>query len=130
MSVVLDDIATYLTNQNVVGGATGWPVMKMFFYDDDSRAVLLQLEEGPKPDTRWDVDYPILHVWVRGDEQEHEAAQTKMQEIIDTLFINDSGIGSGYVYVNQISSGYNTFSLDASRRAVLSKRFEIMRDIT
>jgi hypothetical protein len=128
MSVLIDDIYTYLVAQGVVAGATGWPCYKMYWVDDDTRGVLLQIEEGAKPDTRWTIDEPILSVWVRGDEREHEAAQTKMQEIIDTLFINDAGVGSNYVYINQVGSGYTTFSIDASKRALLNKRFEIMRD--
>lgn len=130
MSVLVDDIATALTSEGVVGGATGWTVKKLVRPDSgaDKIVCVYPLGGGPDEDTRNELVEPRFQIIVRGEPEIVEATQTKMNEVIDALDDCESAVGSGYVIVKREGSGFEVMGVDSQRRLLLGATFRTMRD--
>ena len=123
---LLDDIGTYLTSQNVVGGETGWTLAKGFEPPTPDKIVTIYELPGDEPDqtegTKY--DYPFFQTRVRGEEFGYEETRTKVQAVFNAL--NDADI-SGYVYVFARQSGPQSLGHDGLTRPILTLDFAVMK---
>lgn len=124
---LLDDIATHLTNQGVVGGATGWEIKKSFLGPTPDKQIVLYETGGVQGDADegTQYDYPTFQVHGRGAVFEYDLLRVKMQEVYEAL--HDRSV-SGFVYVYGSQSAPLPAGYDDNDRPQLTWNFTTMRE--
>lgn len=132
----LDEIATHLESEGVVGGATGWTVYKAFLPDTPNQAVALFLTSGEEPYVKKSsaetaYDRPGLQVRVRGGVRDFEGAIAKIQEVFEALHANEPTPGSGdktIIYLYGTNSAPLPLGLDENDRPGYTWNFRTYRE--
>lgn len=141
-TVLLDDIASWLETEGVVGGSTGWPIYKSFIPPDDpanpqSQLIAIFETPGEQPDIIRDPNigeqpFDITGLQVRGrsavNGYKDLAAQMKL--IFNALHQNEPPSaqvsGEHYVYI-YAKSGILPMGKDEQNRDEVTQNYTIMR---
>lgn len=102
----VDDIATYLEDQSLVNGNTGWPLTKYNLSETSEKNVMITTIGGGPPITASQTKNPTFQIILRGAKDNLAAATTKAREILDALaYIDETRLtgASGTMY-NMIRS--------------------------
>lgn len=87
---LIEDIRTYLINQGVVEGDTGWPCVLGTEPSSPDKVVTIYEQPGFAPARAFggssaDVPRPSFQLRVRGGSEDYAIPRAKMDEIIQTL---------------------------------------------
>ncbi|MFW6079002.1 MAG: minor capsid protein [Gemmatimonadota bacterium] len=83
---LLEDVSTRLADQGVVGGATGWTVVRDAMPSGPDQVVVVTETPGEAPGTRTEIDRPHLQARTRGAEDAgRSAARSKAGDVYDAL---------------------------------------------
>ncbi len=122
----LDELATELDTNAIVGGSTDWKVeLGILSEDNDEKTVAILEVFGDRPETEDDqpYDYPGFEFFIRGDAFGYEAAHDKAQEVFNQ--IHDATLTNwAWIYATGTIQlrGY-----DRNNRPILQLNFESMR---
>lgn len=125
--MLLDEIGTYLTNQGVVGGATGWTLAKAYMPPSPDQVVALFETGGFAPELPVDLDRPTFQVRVRGTKMDYPGARAKIDQVVTELH-KFQGTLSGVYYV-MIAAMQSPMPLgyDENERPELAVNFRALR---
>ena len=128
--VLLDDIATKLTDDGIAGGSTGFVVFKSVMPDDQDKAVAIFETAGDPPDAEHTGgvtahEYPGFQIRVRGAaEYGTEDARQKAKDVFAAL--HNANI-AGFVFV-VASSSVLFLGHDEKNRPEFAVNFDSMRE--
>jgi hypothetical protein len=122
---ILDDLKTYLANENVSDGATGWSTVLSYMPDSPDKIVYLkEISSTGDPDTV--AQYPKIQVVVRGVAYGYEAAKAQMQLVFNAF--NNASISATYIYCYLMGSAED-IGLDKNNRPHLTIDLKIMKEL-
>ncbi len=138
---LLDDIASWLTSQNLVGGTSGWVVFKGYLPPNDPLQPLVQTialfeTPGEPPEIiskqvpqEYAYDIMGLQVRGRGAVNQYQALRAQMQAIYVGLHENEPNVVSGqdYIFIYAKTSGPLPMGKDEENHDEMSWNFRIMR---
>jgi len=126
--VLLDAIATALSDASIAGGSTGWDLTKGSIHEEGDKAVTILEAGGGVPDQDGsgaaEHDFPEFQIRVRGAVFGYEAARAKMKQVFDTL--NNATV-SGFVFIYANSSPL-PLGLDDNNRPEIVLNFSAMQE--
>jgi len=120
---LLENIATYLTAQAQIGGASGWSHAIGYLPDSPDKIVGLFQFAGRYPDPRAGLERPGVQVRVRASAGDYATAQSKAYSLFDGLQALPPGTITAVRYLHAIGSP-TPLGQDDSRRPEFVLNFE------
>jgi len=134
---VVEDVQSYLVSEGVVDGSTDWPSVRRNRHDDSDRLVVITEDGGPAPQIARDEgigDAAVkdcgVHILVRAERQNGDAAYEKAREIMDALHgLAGEELGSTeYIRVMALTSE-PVFLRDETERPLFTIAFRLMAPV-
>lgn len=133
---LLNDIQSYLIANGIgvaPGNNTEWSIYLRGLPDDKTspdRSIALFALQGEDSEGRWNVVYPRITVYVRGNPHDWGAVETKIQAIFMLLHNTFNEVGADYVSI--LGRGSEAFDVgkDSKMRPILGRTFNIIKHVT
>lgn len=133
---VVSDVQTYLEDQNLIGGATGWASFRRRVNDSQDKQVVLSEDGGPAPEFPADsglgsgsVADPGVQVFVRGEPWDGDASQAKAEAIRGALhgLVDTTIDGTRYIRIRAMTPEPIFIGFDDVGRPEHTIAFRLMR---
>lgn len=102
---IVDDAQTFLRDEGIVDGSTGWPSVQRRVHDQSDRLVVLTEDGGLPPEIPAEggigsaaLGTPAVQIRIRGGPWEGTETQAKAEEILRALHGNQSLVIDGTTY--------------------------------
>lgn len=137
MARLITDVLSYLEDQGLIGGATGWTGAAGYLPPSPDQIIAVFETPGLEPETapggssETEYDLPGFQVRGRGSVFGYAALRDKMGAVFRALHDSDLAPASGdpqYVFVQAVQSGPLPMGLDEVNRPGLTWNFVAMRE--
>jgi hypothetical protein len=128
---LMEEIYSYLTNYNVVNGATNWPCYIGYMADDQDQTVALYETGGFPADTLMRENQRVtFQMRVRGSRRDYPTVRQKWQDIFnllqDATQDEEPILLDGVIFIQAMHYGPLVFT-DDKGRVNMTANFRVMR---